>query len=202
MTPPPDTTPKGVDAAIGVVSIAFRQYAPRLHRYLIRRIRRPMDAQDLTQEIFERFLRTQHLDGVRHPEAYLFRIASHVVADSLSQDERSVVNFDSDIVEGADRSLEHARPDDLAEQLGLSQELQRGLQELPPMHAAVLLLAVRDGLSHKEVARRTGLSVSTVGLYVCEARARIRILLDGSSDGRSGFLSTAERATDRFQQKS
>jgi RNA polymerase sigma factor (sigma-70 family) len=175
----PETGPQTSGIAIRAVSTAFQQYAPRLHRYLVRRIRRTVDVQDLTQEIFERFLRTQHLDSVRHPQAYLFRIASHVVADSLSQDERSVVRFDSEMVDDADRSLEHATPDALADRLGLAQELQRGLRELPPMHAAVLLLAVRDGLSHKEVARRTGLSVSTVGLYVCEARARIRVLLAG-----------------------
>jgi RNA polymerase sigma factor (sigma-70 family) len=175
----PDTMPERPRTAVRAVSAAFQQYAPRLHRYLVRRIRRTVDAEDLTQEIFERFLRSQQLDAVRHPQAYLFRIASHVVADSLSQDERSVVRFDSEMVDDADRSLEHAMPDALAEQLGLAQELQRGLLELPPMHAAVLLLAVRDGLSHKEVARRTGLSVSTVGLYVCEARARIRVSLEG-----------------------
>lgn len=175
MTEAKDTTS---GSAVRAVSQAFRQYAPRLHRYLVRRIRRNTDVSDLTQEIFERFLRTNHIEAVRNPQAYLFRIASHVVSDSLSQDEQSVVTYDSEVVEDAGRRLEHATPDTLAEHLNLSQELQRGLRELPAMHATVLMLAVRDGLSHKEVARRTGLSVSTVGLYACEARARLRMMLD------------------------
>lgn len=164
--------------AVRAVALAFRQYAPRLHRYLLRRIRRNTEVSDLTQEIFERFLRSTQVEAIRNPQAYLFRIASHVVADSLLQDEQSVVTYDSEAVEDAGKRLEHSTPDDLAERLGTAQELQQALHELPAMHAAVLILAVREGLSHKEVARRTGLSVSTVGLYVCEARARLRVLLE------------------------
>jgi len=175
----PQTKAKSSASADRSVSAAFRQYAPRLHRYLVRRIRRTADVADLTQEIFERYLRTGHLDAVRNPQAYLFRIASHVISDSLLRDERSVVTFDSETMEGAGQTLEHSTPDDMAERIGLAQELQHGLRELPPMHAVVLLLAVRDGLSHKEIAQRTGLSVSTVGLYVCEARARVRMTLEG-----------------------
>jgi RNA polymerase sigma factor (sigma-70 family) len=161
---------------------AFRKYAPALHRYLLRRVRRGSDVADLSQEIFERFLRVPERDSIRHPQAYLFRIASHVVSDALLRDEQSVVSYDSQALDEAAESLELATPDEMAERVGFAQELQFALSQLPDMHRAVILLAIRDGLSHREVACKTGLSVSTVGLYVCEARARIRAALNAIKD--------------------
>jgi RNA polymerase sigma-70 factor (ECF subfamily) len=166
------TKPAGSAAAA-----AFRKYAPGLHRYLLRRIQGSSQVADLTQEIFERFLRVTVADSIRNPQAYLFKIASHVVSDALLEAEQSIVTYDSQAVEALADNPELAVPDDVAERIGFSQELQHALSQLSDMHRAVILLTVRDGLSHKEVARKTGLSISTVGLYACEARARIRTTL-------------------------
>lgn len=170
------------DSTVSAIAAAFSKYAPALHRYLLRRIRRGSDVADLTQEIFERFLRVPLADSIKYPQAYLFRIASHVVSDALLRDEQALITYDSKTADKAAENLELATPDDMSERMGFAQELQRVLTQLPDMHRAVILLSVRDGLSHKEVARRTGLSVSTVGVYVCEARARIRTILNASKD--------------------
>lgn len=164
--------------AISLAAAAFCKYSPGLHRYLKRRIRGAPDVEDLTQEIFERFLRVSVIDSIRNPQAYLFRIASHVVSDALLQDEQSVITFDSTAVDEVMQDEERIATDDVADEVGMAQDLHRAIAQLPDMHRAVVLLAVRDGVPHAEVARRTGLSVSTVGLYVCEARARIRMALD------------------------
>lgn len=164
-------------AAISLAAAAFRKYSPGLHRYLSRRIRGSADVEDLTQEIFERFLRVTAADSIRNPQAYLFRIASHVVSDSLLEDEKCVVTYDSEAADEQTDNPAVTAPGDMSDQIALSQELHRALSQLPDMQRAVILLAIRDGLSHSEVARKTGLSVSTVGLYVCEARARLRVAL-------------------------
>jgi len=179
---------KAFKPPISGVGAAFRKYAPGLHQYLLRRIRGNMEVADLTQEIFERFLRVSITDSIRNPQAYLFRIASHVVSDALLEEEQSIVTYDSQVVEKLADNPDLALPDDMAERIGFSQELQYALSQLPDMHRAVILLTVRDGLSHKEVARKTGLSVGTVGLYVCEARARIRTNLSRREGGRDKRL--------------
>jgi RNA polymerase sigma factor (sigma-70 family) len=175
--PMPEVKIKLSRAAISLAAAAFRKYSPGLHRYLSRRIRESADVEDLTQEIFERFLRVTVADSIRNPQAYLFRIASHVVSDSLLRNEQSVVTYDSQVADEQADNPEVAAPHDMSDQIALSQVLHRALSQLPDMQRAVILLAVRDGLSHSEVACKTGLSVSTVGLYVCEARARIRAAL-------------------------
>lgn len=160
-----------------LATLAFRKYAPELHRYIERRMRRPGVAQDLTQDIFERFLRIEDTDVVRNPQAYLFGIASHVIREALFREDQSLVTYDSEAVEEAGRQLDNALPDDVAERLSLQQDLKRALAELPAMHRTVLLLVKRDGLSYEEAARRTRLNVSTVKTYVFEARARVKVIL-------------------------
>ena len=72
----------------------FRLSAPHLHRYIRRRLRRAADVQDLTQEVFERFLRGDWRGKIRDPQGYLFGIAAHVVADARMAEQRSPITYD------------------------------------------------------------------------------------------------------------
>ncbi len=157
--------------------LAFRKYAPELHRYILRRLRREADAADLTQEIFERFLRMDREEMVRNPQAYLFGIASHVISDARMREDRSLVVYDSQTVEQMTDQLGHSQPDTLADETGAAQDLRYALSKLSNSHRAVLLLVKRDGLSYEEAARRMGLTVATVTLYLFEARAKVKTLL-------------------------
>jgi len=160
------------------IAVAFRKYAAALHRYLLRRMRSTTDVQDLTQEVFERYLRIADMDTIRNPLAYLYGIATHVVADARLREEQNLIVYNSETADAAAGSQsESAARDDLADRLGFAQELQQALDQLSDMHKAVLLLAVQEGRSHREVAQLTGLTEKTVGFYVCEAKARLRTLL-------------------------
>jgi RNA polymerase sigma-70 factor (ECF subfamily) len=155
---------------------AFSRYAAELHRFLLRRLRRPEDADDLAQEVFLRLLRRENAELVRKPQAYLFGIAAHVVREfrMYTEREQERLTFDSQELEHAAEHPPDPAPDELAEQLNFECALTRALDLLPPTHRAVLLLVKRDGLSHEEAARLTHLSVHTVEKYIVEARARLR----------------------------
>jgi RNA polymerase sigma-70 factor, ECF subfamily len=173
--------PKASKAWSDVAAMAFREYTPRLHAYLARRLHEGADIPNLAMEVYERFLRTDRIESVRNPEAWLFRIAQSVVSDARRMETSRPLSYDSDTVDELTEKAQFAMPDTLGEQLDSQQALQRvgeALAELRPMHRAVLWLAVHDGLSHKAVAQRTGLAAGTVTLYVCEARAQLRSILD------------------------
>jgi len=172
-----ERNPKTARPGASLAALAFRKYAPALHRYIERRIRQPGTALDLTQDIFERFLQIEDTDAVRNPQAYLYGIASHVVREALFREDKSLVTYDSEATEEASEQLNQALPDDMAERLSLQQDLKRALAKLPAMHRVVLLLVKRDGLSYAEAARRTHLNVSTVTNYVFEARAKVKMML-------------------------
>jgi RNA polymerase sigma-70 factor (ECF subfamily) len=161
-----------------LVSAGFRQYAAELHRFLLRRLRRPQDADDLAQEVFMRFLRLSNVELVRNPQAYLFGIASHVVREFHlhAEQEREHLTFDSEEAGEASENPGVLEPDELAGRLNLQQQLQRALTQLPPMHRAVLLLVKRDGLSHEEAAKAAGISFHTVEKYIVEARAKLKTM--------------------------
>src|SRR3954468_20747156 len=82
------------DSALPIQAV-YGRYAAALNRYLVRRVRRPEDIDDLTQEIFELFVkRKERLEVVRNPLAYLFRIAFHVVGTALADEQRQATVID------------------------------------------------------------------------------------------------------------
>lgn len=154
----------------------FQTYRRELRRYLMRRLRRPEDVDDLAQEVFERLCRLDEEKCVEKPLAYIYGIASHVLADYCieSDQERKHVTVDSELAEEwYDMQIE---PGDLAERLNLQQQIDRAMAQLPPTHAAVLLAHKRDGLSYEECADKLGLSIFTVEKYVSQSKARIRTM--------------------------
>ncbi len=156
----------------------FGRYRQELHRYLMRRLRKPQDVDDLAQEVYLRLLRLDDDKCVQKPLAYLYGIASHVVADFRieAEHEREYLTVDSEAVEQWSDDPSCFLPDELADRLNLQQQLERALNQLPATQAAVLLAHKRDGLSYEEVAEHLGLSIHTVEKYITQAKARIRTM--------------------------
>src|SRR5258708_32698907 len=126
----PDANVKASSSMARLTAAAFQKYAPALHRYVLRRLRRPQDAPDLTQIIFERFLEVEHVELIRNPQAYLFGIAANVVSEFRMREEQHLVTYDSQALEQVADSLEHASTDDLAEHLSLQCELKQAMSQL------------------------------------------------------------------------
>src|SRR4051794_15324883 len=105
-----------------LTATAIKEYAEVLRRYLVRRVQRPEDAEDLAQEVFELFLRKRdHAETVRDPLSYLFGIASHVVSQALRKAKSSRVTFDSTLLNRPTPASEL----DLDEALALKEEIAR-----------------------------------------------------------------------------
>lgn len=155
----------------------FGRYRRELHRYLMRRLRQPQDVDDLAQAVYERLLRLDDEKTIHKPLAYLYGVASHVLADFRIdiEDERKAIDRYENVEDWYDTPA-CVLPDDMAERLNLQQQIDKAMAQLPPTHAAVLLAHKRDGLSYEEVAEKLGLSIHTVEKYVTQAKARIRTM--------------------------
>lgn len=149
-------------------------YSALLQRYLASRIRRPDDLPDLTQEIFERFLRRKDRpEVVRDPQAYLRGIAAHVLYEAYEESQRGLVEFNSELVD----QLAEALPDEaggLADQVGMERDIVDALKTLPRNHLLTILMVKGRGMSLAEVSRETGLSVGTLKVYIWEARHKLK----------------------------
>jgi RNA polymerase sigma-70 factor (ECF subfamily) len=156
---------------------AFRRYARELRRYFDRRLGQPHEVEDLAQEVYLRLLRIDSAKHVENPLAFVYGVAHHVLADHISAERRAreALPLEGEVSEvGLDRPSEMLA-DQLEESLDVQQQVARALEQLPPMHAAVVLLRDRDGLSQEEVAERLSLSVHTVKKYIAEGHAMIRL---------------------------
>ena len=156
----------------------FLRYKRELHRYLIRRLRNPNDVDDLAQEVFRRLLMVDESKAIDKPLAYLYGVASHVLADDQLEKKRwkGLLIFDSQALEEAEADKPAFIEDDLADRLNLQQQIDKAVAQLPPTQAAVLLAHKRDGMSYEEVAEYLGLSIHTVEKYVTQAKSRIRTM--------------------------
>jgi RNA polymerase sigma factor (sigma-70 family) len=151
-----------------------RRWNRSLLQFLRRRIRASVDIEDLTQETYLRLLRAHDLGNVRHPQAYLLRVASHVVVEWRGQQPRpeSVVPID-------DNQLIDDCPPEFELDARLSQErLEHTLATATPMVRAVLLLRLRDERPCTEIARELDITPRQVRRYLAQGYERLRTALE------------------------
>lgn len=153
----------------------FQTYGKPLHRYLMRQLANSQSARDLAQETYLRLLRVERIELVKFPQAYLFRIASNLVYELRAREQRDPVTFDSRLVDYCAGRISNPDCIEPGEQLNLDQQLETIFRSLRPLHAAILLLRKRDGLSLEEVAARLDISTHTVKKYLSQAIAQIRL---------------------------
>ena len=145
------------------------------HRELLQFLRSRLpgqeDAKDLAQEAYLRLLRLNNDRLIRHPEAYLFRIAANLVYEYW-------VNAKSGWQESAyepDQLPSRAQAtDELADNEQAMDDLKRALAILPPVQRNVLLLHRRDGKTYEEIAEDLGVSRDMVKKHLSKALARCR----------------------------
>jgi|TARA_R100000935_G_scaffold47280_3_gene71185 RNA polymerase sigma factor (sigma-70 family) len=117
-------------------------------------------AEDALQETWLRVDAMRDGTAVRHPAAYLFRVALNVAEEQRRKQAR-VMTLDEveDLYLMADERADPAR-----EALG-EQEiamLRRALSELPRRRRAIVTAARLNDVPHKEIAARHGVSLRTV----------------------------------------
>lgn len=144
----------------------FERHHTEIYAYLVRMLRDPELAADLTQDAFIKAYRAQ--DTLEKPEnarAWLYQIAHRVALDELRR--RKIVRFLPWTGEshGAAPSAEH-----MAMDLRLSGELQRALDRIPERQRAALILAEVHDLTGLELA--AVLNVSHVAARALLTRAR------------------------------
>ena len=163
----------------------WRELHASVRRFVLKRVRRPEDADDITQRVFLNLHRS--LDGLRDEErvrAWIFKASRNAIADHyrapVARREVSIgdsldLEAASDAVE-ADADLIRASEAELARCLG-------PLVDAMPAHDAEALRLVEiEGVSQTEASRRLGLSVSGMKSRVQRARARLRRDLEACCD--------------------
>ncbi len=164
----------------GDAGALFETYHDRIYRYVLRMVKNPAEAEDLTQDTFLHAYRGR--DSLRDPLAvrgWLYRIATHVCLDRLRQ-RKPQVSLDSE--EGADRvkSAVSTSPSvlEITERRETSACVQRCLDFLPDHYRAVILLREAHSLTAAEIADLLGVTVLTVKIRLHRARRRLQKVME------------------------
>lgn len=138
-------------------------------------------AEELVQEVFLRVWRSSHtFDSSRGSfSTWLYRLTRNLASDSYRKRTRRVNPVsDKDSYISATRDSSPG-PQEIVDDSWLSWRISRALEELDASHREVIELAYYQGLSQREISRRTGVALGTVKTRTSRALKRLRKGLAG-----------------------
>ena len=148
----------------------FVDQRDRLEAYLRARLANPDDAAELAQEAYLRMLRVKRADLIRHPQAYLYRIARNLVNELyVGQQAYDESDVEPEMLESEDPS-----PYDLAVLARRRELVEIAVDELAPKCKAAMVLRWREDLTQAEIAERMNLSRQMVQKYLATGLAHCR----------------------------
>lgn len=141
-----------------------------LLQFLGRRVRASVDIEDLAQETYLRLLRARDLQEIRNPQAYLLKVASHVIAEWRDNQPAA----DSRTALDEDLLVDDCTPDFELDAHISQDRLNETLCAVSPVMRAVLLLRLRDERPCKEIAQELGMTDRQVKRYLARGYERLR----------------------------
>jgi RNA polymerase sigma-70 factor, ECF subfamily len=178
------------EAAIFVESV-FGKHQGEIYAYLLRMMRDPEVAADMTQDTFiKAYKNYATLEKPENARAWLYQIAHRVALDEIRR--RKIIRFLpwSGEARGSAPSAEH-----LVMDARLSGDLQRALERIPERQRAALLLAELHDLTGLELAAALGVSHVAARALLTRARESLRQAL--AAEREADALAEAARDADR-----
>ena len=158
------------DEAAAFVETLFAKHQGEIYAYLLRMMRDPEVAADMTQDAFiKAYKNYETLEKPENARAWLYQIAHRVALDEIRR--RKIIRFLAWTGEsrGAAPSAEH-----LVMDANLSGDLQRALARIPERQRAALLLAELHDLTGLELAAALGVSHVAARALLTRARESLR----------------------------
>lgn len=163
-----------------------------LRRYLARMLGNPTEAQDVAHDAYVRVYPKLQDKTALQPEALLYTTARRLALNRLKR--RRIAPF---VNAPADPAITASSGPGVVQQVIARQELERleaAIAQLPTGCRTVLLLRKIELLSHREIAERLNIAVSTVEKQHARALRLLRATLQASTDEvGSTTPSTAEQ---------
>jgi RNA polymerase sigma factor (sigma-70 family) len=153
----------------------FHQWRAPLRKFLRSSgVPRTTDIDDVAQEVFLRLLRYDRTELIENPQAYLYKMATHVAAEWAIRI-RNVQPHESKWLANL------VAPDHSEQEAGrgeLQHEIERALQVLPARHREILKLHYFENLSRAEIAKRLGTTERSIKRAVMKTYEQLRLRLD------------------------
>lgn len=154
----------------------YDQYFPLVHKYVLYRVNNPMEADDLTAEVFERmFIALERYNPDKAPfGAWLFGIARHAVNDHHRKQKR---NRDVPTEETDQLIAKDLQPEEASLLRETDHRLLSTLKKLSDREKDIIGLKFGAELTNRQIARLTRLSESHIGVILYRSMQRLRLML-------------------------
>lgn len=160
---------------------AFRDSESVIRGFLRRFVTNSHDIDDICQETVTRGLEAARSRKIEEPGAFLFGIARNLVRKELDRKSKALIDFVEDF------SADHCEREEPSVEETLD-ERQRMLifgeavAALPPRCQRVFVLKKVFGYSHREIAARLNISVSTVEKHVAAGLKRCAAAMENHEE--------------------
>lgn len=144
------------------------QYSDNLYRFALKSLRSDDEAKDIVQESFLRLWENREAVLSGKEKSYLFTVAYRLIVDRVRMGKR--YTGDESVL---CTSPAPGRPDCN----GISELIDRFLDELPPLQKSLIMLRDYEGYSYREMAEMTRLSETQVKVYIFRARTTLRRII-------------------------
>ena len=181
------------DHRFSAISAALVEHSAFLKKFLSRFFSSQQDIEDVVQEAYLRAFVAEQKRAIKHPKAFLFRVAKNVALTELTRKSRQITDYLEEAGHpattgsgaGADEELE------AQEWLGLYCE---AISRLPDKCREVFLLRKVHGLRHNEIAHQMSLSLSSVEKYLQQGIVACKVFVAERQDIRAQQRRPATKA--------
>jgi RNA polymerase sigma-70 factor (ECF subfamily) len=154
------------------------RYETRVYRLTLRYANCVQDAEDITQEIFLGIYRNiGTFKGHSSLSTWVYRVAVNHCLEYRRRKRPETVPYEEDL--GLAVSSWRDDPVQATTMTELTDEIEKALTKLTPIHRDVILLHELHGLTYGECAEALGIPIGTVKSRLSNAFTRLRDLLGG-----------------------
>jgi RNA polymerase sigma-70 factor (ECF subfamily) len=163
----------------------YREYHPKILHYISRLVSND-DAEDITQEVFEKVSRgLEGFKGKSKLSTWMYRIATNTALDRLRAPSFKRLTEDLTAREEDKIVWTNHKKTPIDQQLirkEMSECVREYIDKLPADYKTVILLSELEGLKNNEIADILQVSLDTVKIRLHRARARLKKILDEACD--------------------
>jgi RNA polymerase sigma-70 factor (ECF subfamily) len=153
----------------------FSQHQLGLKRFITAKFGNESDAEELTQEAFQKFMTVESPEKLENPKAYLYQTAHNLALNRIrKQGRQNKYELDLKVQMNANEALTPPSPEAIISGRQDLELVLATLQQLPEKVRRAFLLSRAEGLSYREISELMGISVSSVEKYLMTALKHLR----------------------------
>ncbi|MFC3052334.1 RNA polymerase sigma factor [Kordiimonas pumila] len=163
----------------------FLSYREVLVRTLLRMSVKPEDIDDILQETIVRAIAAHEKTPLVFPKSYLYTVSRNMVLEEHQRRSREIQGEIDEALQESEAPL----ADEVMQHKQTLAAFWEAMEGLPKTHQRAILLRRVYGFSHKEIAKKLGVSISSVEKYFAQGIKRCQDVMSGKGYGVEKIIS-------------